>query len=164
MIQVKRKRSVKRFLYGKEQQNIMKIIGNIGTNLWSDLATIFESLNNSYATKVCGKKIENKLVPFWPKTLGPLVCREWLSESNSRINNGNGATHSWVASTTVTYVVGVRNGTRRIFSRSRAPNPLFLPFRTLPQKLYTTALSKTNRQISPSKLTMSTVMSTDPKS
>ena len=139
----------------KSSKNTMKIIGNIGTNLSSDLATIFESLNNSYTTKVCGKKIENKLVPFWPKTLGPLVCREWLSESNSRINKGNGATHSWVASTTVAYVVGVRNGTRRIFSRSRAPNPLFLPFRTLPQKLYTTALSKTNRQILPSKFTMS---------
>ena len=100
MIQVKRKGSVNLFLYGKEQQNIMKIIGNKGPNLWSDLATIFESLNNSYTTKVCGKKIENKLVPFWPKTLCPLVCREWLqSESNSRINNGNGAAHSWVART-----------------------------------------------------------------
>ena len=133
----------------------MKMIGNmIGPNLWS-VATIFESLDNNYTTKVCGKKIKNKLVPFWSKTLGLSVCREWLSESNSRINNGNGATHSWVASTTVAYVVGVRNGTRRIFSRSRASNPLFLPFRTLPQKLYTTALSKTNRQILPSKLTMS---------
>ena len=134
----------------------MKMIGNmIGPNLWS-VAAIFESLDNNYTTKVCGKKIKNKLVPFWSKTLGLSVCREWLSESNSRINNGNGATHSWVASTTVAYVVGVRNGTRRIFSRSRASNPLFLPFRTLPQKLYTTALSKTNRQILPSKLTMST--------
>ena len=147
----------------KSSKNIMKIIGNIGPNLWS-VATIFESLNNSYTTKVCGKKIKNKLVPFWPKTLGPSVCREWLSESNSRINNGNGATHSWVASTTVAYVVGVQNGTRRIFSRSRAQNPLLFLFRTLPQKLYTTALSKTNRQILPSKLAMSTVMSTAPKS
>ena len=133
----------------------MKMIGNMGPNLWS-VATIFESLDNKYTTKVCGKKIKNKLVPFWSKTLGLSVCREWLSESNSRINNGNAAAYSWVASTTVAYVVGVRNGTRRIFSRSRAPNPLFLPFRSLPQKLYTTALSKTNRQILPSKLTMST--------
>ena len=48
----------------KSSKNTMKIIGNIGTNLSSDLATIFESLNNSYTTKVCGKNIENKLVPF----------------------------------------------------------------------------------------------------